>query len=186
MSAGFRNTRRIPSSRASRSNAEPWSVIAVKRRPGSGTPASSRRARKYRYWESVSIVRPDLLETRKNVRSSRCVVSAVRMDPGSVESRTSRVGAPGDGAITSARTSGARLEPPIPRSSTRVNPSDRISVANAVSSPILSWSHRGESSHPRRLAMVFWCSGSRFQSEASRRKRRAIASCRTSDSRAAR
>jgi hypothetical protein len=176
MSGGLRKIFRKPSLRASASSGEPGSVMAANREPASARPAASTRERKKRYCERVSSVVPDLLDTRKKVRSRRAPASAERIASGSVASSTSRIGAPGPGVMQRFSTSGARLDPPMPSRSTRVKPAPRTSAEKARSSAIRARSRPGSSSQPSRLRMTAAWAGSSFQREASRAKSRATAS----------
>jgi len=62
-------------------------------------------------------------------------------------------GQPGALPKVFAKTSGERLDPPIPRSSTRANPSERISFAKASISSTCSAMSEGLESQPRRFAI---------------------------------
>ena len=72
--------------------------------------------------ESVSIVPPDFDDTMKSVLSRFTAFSASRTAAGSVESRTCSLGEPGMSPNERRITSGPRLEPPIPSSTTSLKP----------------------------------------------------------------
>ena len=165
-------TSRKPSALARRASSVPSSVIATKWSAQRGTD-DSRRARKCAASEFGSIVVPDLLASRYNVCSGG--VAAARTAAGSVESSMCSAGHPGATPITARRTSGARLEPPMPSSTTCVKPSRRTPEANVRSRSSESAINAGELSQPRRLAIFCWVAGSSLQSDGSRRHKAAAA-----------
>ena len=118
MSGGFRKIQRKLCVLASFSTGLPGSVIAAKWRPGFRFTACSTCGQKYAKCESVSIVPPDLLETM-NSDSFRLIRDSTRwMVAGSVVSRTCSRGWPLRAGNVCRSTSGQRLEPPMPSSTT--------------------------------------------------------------------
>jgi hypothetical protein len=95
-----------------------------------------------------------LLERRNKVVFSG--VAAARIASGSVESSVCSIGQPGLTPSTARSTSGARLEPPMPRSTTSVNPSALTRSANDRMRPIDPAITAGEFSHPSRFAILSW------------------------------
>ena len=71
MSGGLRNVLRKPRAAASSASGVPGSVIATKREPGSAMPFPFSQTSKYFWNDSVSVVVPDLVETRNSVRGPR-------------------------------------------------------------------------------------------------------------------
>ena len=140
--------RRNPSRRAAASSFEPGSVIATKWRAARSPSAAVMRSKKYALKMFGSSVEPDLLATTTSVVASDTRRSRVATWVGSVESSTCSLGDPGCGPNDSASTSGQRLEPPMPSSSTSVTPSARTSAANAARSPALSAARSGAPSQP--------------------------------------
>ena len=98
------------------SSDEPGSVTATKR-SAAFAPA---RTKKYSISALGSVVPPDLLETMNSVLS-RLIDASVRCTcAGSVESTMRRFGKPSACPKVSASTSGPRLDPPMPRTTTSV------------------------------------------------------------------
>jgi hypothetical protein len=93
-------------------------------------PFESRRSavqfQKYRKKELVSTVVPDLEETRKRDFSGLRLFCHPNTAAGSVRSRTPRSSPAEEVLNTLARTYGARLDPPMPRSRAFVTPFFRI------------------------------------------------------------
>ncbi len=89
-------------------------MTATKCDPGSADAWDTTSQKKWKN-DSVSRVVPDFDDTRNQVRPGSMVSSTDRTAPGWVESRTKREGLPGPLPITRENTSGARLEPPIPK-----------------------------------------------------------------------
>ena len=110
--------------------------------------------------EKVSTVPPDLVETMKSVRFRSRRSARARTAPGSVLSRTARSRKPSALPKTLRKTSGARLEPPIPSRRAKLKPSARTPSTNSSISASCSRISSGLSSQPRRLAIS---SGSGFQ-----------------------
>src|SRR5271155_4357901 len=80
-----------------------------------------------------SSVLPDLLDTRNNVFLRSTLFSNVLICDGSVESSTCSLGKPGFEPNVSAKTSGPRLDPPMPSNRTSVKPAFLTSVAKFCS-----------------------------------------------------
>ena len=87
--------------------------------------------------EDSSVV-PDLLETMNSVLLRSTASSAARTWAGSVESRTRSVGNDGPGSKVDRRTSGHKLEPPIPSKRAWVNCSWWMSAENSEKALALS------------------------------------------------
>ncbi len=81
----------------------------------------------------TSAVVPDFDETTKSVVRGSNRAPAAATVPGSVVSRTSSSRPPGPVGKVRAKTSGARLDPPIPRTTALVSPTSRTEAANASS-----------------------------------------------------
>ena len=89
MSGGLANTRRNPSLSPSPANGVPGSVIAAKWRPAASLPTlDSTTARKWRYKAFVSMVAPDLDDTRKSVVAGSMASVAAWTSDGNTESST--------------------------------------------------------------------------------------------------
>src|ERR1700730_12690093 len=110
-----------------------------------------------------SRVEPDLLETKKRVFSRSILFSKDLICAGSVESSTCRSGNPSIFPNDVRKTSGHRLDPPIPMSSASVKPVLPISRANSSKSLALLCCASAMSSQPSHLL-----SSLPVQSEASR------------------
>jgi hypothetical protein len=102
------------------------------------------------------MVVPDLLASRKSVRRGSALMLSTAA--GSVESSMCSAGHPGDAPITARSTSGARLDRPMPSSTTSVKPSAFTRAANSRSRGTESAISAGELSQPRRFA-IFCCVG---------------------------
>src|SRR6185312_11722777 len=131
-------TARKPRFRASDSSSEPGSVMAAN--------ASARppvQCQKKSRWHRVSSVVPDFEEARNSVRAGSRESAARRMAAGCVVSRTCRCSL----SNVRRRTSGARLEPPMPRSTTKSN-WPTVPAANSSSSATRWRILSGSSSQP--------------------------------------
>ena len=126
--------------------------------------------------DSVSIVPPDFVETRKSAWSRSMAVSTLRTAPASVESSTCRLGQPACSPKERRMTSGASDEPPMPSSTTSLTPSSRTPSAKACRSSSSSRICSATVSHPRRLATSGWPAGPHSVSSL-RQMRRATSSC---------
>ena len=98
------------------------------------------RSKKYCLKMFGSRVVPDLDDTTNSVRPRSTCASHPRTWAGSVESSTESSGQPGSVPNVMRRTSGQRLEPPIPRRRTCVKPACRTYLGDAP-----------ELAHPRGL-----------------------------------
>src|SRR5205814_3088917 len=87
------------------------------------------RSKKYCLKIFGSSVLPDLLDTTNNVFARSTFCSNALTWGGSVESRTYDLGKPEIGPKVNASTSGHKLDPPMPSTSTSRNPSFLISSA---------------------------------------------------------
>jgi hypothetical protein len=112
MSARFSNTSRNDRPRARPASSEPGSVITAN---GPSPPA---RHHAHSRWLRVSMVEPDLEAATCRVRSGGHASATRATAAGCVESSTTRRGRPGCGPKVLASTSGNRLEPPMPMSTT--------------------------------------------------------------------
>ena len=121
MSGRFSNTSAKPRSRARSPSSDPGSVITAKR------PRPFARAQAHSRWLRVSIVEPDFDDATCRVTSGSHSRPIRAMATGSVVSRTWSRGRFGAGSNVRASTSGKRLEPPIPITSTCSTPSTRAS-----------------------------------------------------------
>ncbi len=127
----------------------------MKRDPASCAPtAASTRAKKYCFSTSGSSVLPDLLDTMNSVRAGSILLSMVRICAGSVELRTRSSGLPGCRPKVSARTSGPRLDPPMPRRTMWEKFCCRISAARLESAPMRSRSCATMPSQPEPFRLV--------------------------------
>ena len=89
MSGGFRNSRLNPSRTASLANGVPLSVTATKWPPAFPVPTLASTSRlKWLYSALVSIVVPDLEDTRKRVREVSRSAVVLSTSEGSTESNT--------------------------------------------------------------------------------------------------
>ena len=123
------------SPRATCSIFEPGSVTAMKRDPACSAPTTCfARSKKYCLKILGSSVLPDLLDTRNSVLARSTFCSIALICAGSVESSTCSSGRPAIVPKVIFRTSGHRLEPPMPSSNTWEKPLLRASSATAVSS----------------------------------------------------
>ena len=112
--------RRKPSRAATASSFDPGSVIATKCRPACAAPTRSDHALEEIRAEDVGLERRARLagdDHQRRARDRRARSTAATC-AGSVESSTCRRGPPGSCPKDSARTSGHRLEPPMPSSRT--------------------------------------------------------------------
>src|SRR6266568_6756776 len=124
---------RKPSPFATCSILEPGSVIARKWLPALSAPtAFCISAKKYCFKTLGSSVEPDLLATTTNVSARSTLLRAAFTCAGSVESTMCRAGNPDCGPKVTAKTSGQRLEPPIPRSKTDLKPAVFTSAARVL------------------------------------------------------
>src|SRR5215213_9285311 len=159
-------TARKPRLRASDSRSEPGSVTAAK--DWARLPAQSQKKSR---WQRVSSVVPDFEETTKSVRAGSSAPAARRMAAGCVVSRTCRWSL----SNVRRRTSGARLDPPMPRRTTESN-WPNPTAANSSSS-VTRWRIRsGSSSQPSQRF-----SSRPVQSVASRAQRRSTSSAGASE-----
>ncbi len=163
----------------------PGSVIAAKHAPGAGggsgaessVPSAAERApsiapatrrQKYRNAEIVSTVVPDLVATRCSVFRGSVDSASARMRSGSVVS-TTRTRTPSESAPnTAANASPARLEPPMPSSSTSAKRSRAASEKRTIL-PTSFCIAEGARSHPSRSEIA---SSSGFQTVWSRSRMR--------------
>ncbi len=149
---------------------DPGSVMAMKWLPALSAPTTCFvRSKKYCLKMLGSSVLPDLLETMKSVRAISILFSNAFTCAGSVESSTCRSGYPATLPNVMRRTSGHKLDPPMPSRRISLKPALQTSLARprnwmgcAIWSSIMS-------SHPSQLA-----SSSPVQSVASRCQRRCI------------
>ena len=134
---------------ASASSFEPGSVIAMKRLPAFSEPmVSLTLSKKYCLKMFGSSVDPDLLETMKRVLARSIFFSKALTWAGSVESSTLSFGKPSIWPKVFARTSGHRLEPPIPSNKMSLNFSLRISCASCWNFSLHSDCFSATSSQP--------------------------------------
>ncbi len=122
--------------------------------------------------ESVSTVPPDFDETTKSVFWRSILPSTSRTAPGSVESSTCSRGEPGMSPKERRITSGPRLEPPMPSSTTSLNfehdsaNERRSSPCSSIFSLIVSQPRRSPISGPgppqsdSSLRQTFWATPS--------------------------
>src|SRR5437764_11241367 len=125
MSGGLGKTQRHLLSLASVSSEEPGSVIAANCQPAplpSPLPCREREtcSQQYAKCDRVSVVSPDFEATMKRVVGSLIRDRTPRIVAGSVVSRTCNRGCPRTTPKVLRRTSGHRLEPPMPSSTTSV------------------------------------------------------------------
>src|SRR5579863_7229319 len=112
---------------------EPGSVTAMNRLPTSFSPtAFLTRSKKYCLKMLGSRVLPDLLETMQRVFLRSSFFSRVLIWTGSVESRTCSSGKPVILPKVMRRTSGQRLEPPMPSRRTCLNLAFFTSAASCL------------------------------------------------------
>src|SRR5260370_42609403 len=97
-----------------------------------------------------SSVVPDLLETMNRLFAGLIFASAAFTCAGSVESSTWRRGKLGTWPKVLVRTSGQRLDPPMPSKSMSVKASLRISAASRLDCSLFSILFLVMSSHARR------------------------------------
>ena len=142
MSGSFSNTRRKPCSAPSFASEVPGSVTATKCEP---SPCSEW---KYLNCDIVSIVPPDFDETMNSVVPRSSASRTARISSGCVESSTCRRTLPSPNERR--KTSGPRLEPPMPSSTASVMPASRTSAANARRSSASADSRSAMSSQPSR------------------------------------
>src|SRR5579862_2478651 len=130
---------RKPSALATCSILEPGSVMAMKWLPALSAPTVCLvRSKKYCLKMLGSSVEPDLLETIKIVFAGLICESKDLTWAGSVESRTCNFGYPLPDPYVFSRTSGQRLDPPMPSKRTSVNPACLISSARRWKLPTLA------------------------------------------------
>src|ERR1035437_1495289 len=110
----------------------------------------------------VSVVPPDLLETINNVFLRSKLSRIFLTDKGCVLSNTFNAGKPFFFPNVLKKTSGARLLPPIPRSTILLK-SFLTSSAKSFNSFILSCIKEGRFNHPRRFDNSTFSSGFCFQ-----------------------
>src|SRR5215469_12944757 len=156
---------RKPSAFATCSIFEPGSVIAIKWLPAFPAPtAFSISAKKYCLRMFGSRVEPDLLATTASVFVRSTLSRVAFTCAGSVESTMCSTGYPLCGPKVTPRTSGQRLEPPMPRSNADWNPDDFTSAARDLKEAAsFSWrstmsihpSHFSSPSLVHRLASLF-------------------------------
>ncbi len=97
-------------------------------------------------------------------------VAAARTAAGSVESIMRKRGDPAATPRTARITSGARLDPPMPSSTTSVNPSSLTASANAMMRSTCPAISAGDRIHPSRLAIFCWTAGSELHAAGSARQ----------------
>jgi hypothetical protein len=172
MSGGLMNVRQNPRSRESCSSPVPGSVMATNWAPPRFPFVCCTRSQKWAKSDMTSMVPPDLLATRNKVLAGWIAMVTWRTHPGTVESSTHSRGEPFEEPNVQRRTSGPKLLPPIPRSTTSVVEASREAWAKErrSASPSCMWSRTV--SHPRRFSISV---GSGFQSEWSLVHRRSIA-----------
>ena len=100
------------------------------------------RAQNVSRWLRVSMVEPDFDDARNSVASSGHSWPMRATAAGSVVSSTRSSGRPPDGGKVRARTSGKRLEPPMPMTTTWVRPSAAAVVGERVE-PLAVGQHLG-------------------------------------------
>ena len=174
MSAGLRNTSRSSSRWGMASRLRPGSVMATMNWPGDWSLASlaasapAIRSHASAWNASGSTVLPDLEATITRVargsRSSTVAATAA----GSVESRIRRVSQSGAEPNVWFSTSGARLLPPMPATTTAVKPASRMPSPKPSSAAIWLAKCSGASSQPRRSPIDVWTRASVLQRLASR------------------
>src|SRR6516164_6521654 len=148
---------------------EPGSVTAMNRLPTSSSPTACLiRSKKYCLKMLGSSVLPDLLDTMQRVFLRSSLFSSSLICAGSVESRTCSSGKPATLPKVMRRTSGQRLEPPIPSSTTCLNLIFLTSSANCLKAARLAICSSAMVSQPSQLF-----SSVLVQSEASFCQRRA-------------
>ena len=163
MSGSFSNTRRKPCSAPSFASEVPGSVTATKCEP---SPCSEW---KYLNCDIVSIVPPDFDETMNSVVPRSRASRTARISSGCVESSTCRRTAPSPNERR--KTSGPRLEPPMPSSTASVMPASRTSAANARRSSASADSRSAMSSQPSRSVSSGVPSGAHRVPSRSQRRR---------------
>ena len=146
MSGRFSKVARNRRSAASFASSEPGSVMTAN---CSGRPL---RAQNVSRWLRVSMVEPDFDDARKRVASSGHSWLMRATAAGSVVSSTRSSARPPEGGKVRARTSGKRLEPPMPMTTTWVRPSAAAVVANVSSRSRSARISGATSSHPSRSA----------------------------------
>jgi len=92
--------------------------MAAKLRSGFLVPVFWTCSQKYSLCDSVSVVLPDLEATTNRVSSRSILARSARMVPGSVVSSTCSPGWPFTWPKVLRSTSGPRLDPPMPSSTT--------------------------------------------------------------------
>ena len=131
------------------------------------------------------MVPPDLLATTNRVRSGSIAWSTAATAAGSTVSRTVRRGKPSRPENDSAATSGHRLLPPIPSSTTSRTSSPRTSSAKALRSGRSAIASVEPRVQPRRFAMESRVEASPGHSDGSRPARRTANRCSCSADRVA-
>src|SRR5215469_5564822 len=148
---------------------EPGSVTAMNRLPANSSPtAALMRSKKYCLKMFGSSVPPDLLETMHRVLLRSSLSWSPFICTGSVESRTCNSGKAATFPKGMRKTSGHRLEPPIPSSKTCLNLAFLTSPANCFKAARLAICSSAMVSQPSQLL-----SSLLVQSEASFCQRRA-------------
>ena len=155
MSEAFIKVFKKPFSTASFSSELPLSVMAMKCLPGSST-AFSMCAQKKLNMALGSTVEPDLLDTMNRVVAMSRLSSVFSITSGSVVSSTVREGWPSALGNILLKTSGQRLDPPMPRSTTSFMPAACTSLAKSLISSIRPSMSGTQRSHPRRF-LIFSC-----------------------------
>ena len=105
------------------------------------------------------MVVPDLDALIKSVSDKLAAAAVAAMAAGCVVSKTTSGKPCSVLPNTPARACAARLDPPIPRTTTRANPWPRMSRAHVVSSSRFSFSQSGASNQPKRLPTMDRISG---------------------------
>ncbi len=146
------NTSKYPSLSARRCSSVCSSVMATKRDAQSFTPAASTRRRAAAAIALGSMVVPDLLATMK--RDVAGLSRTSRTATGSVESSMRNRGPTSSRPKSRWKTSGARLEPPMPNSTMSVNAPARTRCAKASTWETSRWTNSTAPSQPRRFAMA--------------------------------
>src|SRR6266404_5740808 len=132
---------------------DPGSVIAMNRLPTSSSPTTCRvRSKKYCLKILGSSVEPDLLETMNSVLARSMLFSIDLIRAESVESSTCSSGNPASLPNDSRITSGHKLDPPIPSSSTCENFASLTSAAKLVKRLTFFCCSATISSHPSHLS----------------------------------
>ncbi len=166
MSSGFRKTSRRSSWWGTASRLFPGSVTATMNSAGdSRRSPAARRADSIRFqasaWKArVSVVLPDLVATITSVASGSSALHVSATAAGSVESRILTVSQSSISRNASARTSGARLLPPIPATTAARNPASRMPSPKPSRAGACSTKPVGLSSQPSRVAIRAWTAGS--------------------------